>query len=122
MLPWMRAILALPEEPQRALLAWPPLARPIEAYRADASERTPVLELCRHRCEERRAWRALVDANVRVRPHEAVQELGIDARFAGAALRAVPALFEPSADVARAGFALWSELPWRMVLIATVQR
>lgn len=119
---WFRELLELPTEALRALVEWPPPLRPIDGYRADASAQTPLLELCRQRCEERRAWRALCESDARVRPHEKLEANGFLPSLAGAPLRSLPALFDPSADVSRAGFALWSELPWRMVLIATVQR
>jgi hypothetical protein len=118
---WWAVTMQLASEEQRALVAWPESTRTLAAYRADASAQSPLLALAWQHTEELRAWRALCERGVEVRRDESVEQDGVHRRWLGQPARSIPAMCEPTAAIARAGFALWSAMPWRMVLVATVQ-
>lgn len=118
---WWRETVDLVTDEHRALLEWPSPARPLLAYHANASAQSPLLELPWQHIEERVVWRAMADAGLSFRAGAMMEESGVHARWHGRALREAPSMAEASASIARAGFALWTAMPWRMVLIATVQ-
>ncbi len=118
---WWSVVVQLPTEALLALVEWPPAERPLEAYRSDASSQHPLLKLCWQHAEEARVWRELAEREARIALGDRVEDEGVSARWAGKLLSEVPALCEPTAAITRAGFALWSALPWRMVLMASVQ-
>ncbi len=118
---WWAVTMQLESEALLSLVEWPETTRTLDAYRADASAQSPLLALAWQHTEEQRAWRALCERGVELRRDESAEQDGVHRRWLGRPARSVPALCEPTAAIARAGFALWSAMPWRMVLIATVQ-
>ncbi|MFO0562554.1 MAG: hypothetical protein U0269_31345 [Polyangiales bacterium] len=118
---WWSELVDLRTEANRALLQWPPADRPSLAYHPNASDQTPLIDLPYQHIEERRAWRALCDAGLRFRAGSSMDESGLHPRWHGRPVREAPSMVEATAAIARAGFALWTAMPWRMMLIATVR-